>query len=193
MSSEMSDAVPEPVTAAPEELLRRIAGGDERAFEQFYDCLAPRVYGLVRRLLRDEAQSEEILQEVFVQAWQHAARFDPARGSAAGWLLTLAHRRTVDRIRSSQASRERDLRMGLQEIGTEYNDVEENAILHDESRRIVQALKRLSEAQRAAIELAYFGGYTHHEVADLLKIPVGTAKTRIRDGMIKLRDLMGVA
>ncbi|MFR0636949.1 ECF RNA polymerase sigma factor SigK [Glutamicibacter soli] len=189
----MSDAVPEPVTAAPEELLRRIAGGDERAFEQFYDCLAPRVYGLVRRLLRDEAQSEEILQEVFVQAWQHAARFDPARGSAAGWLLTLAHRRTVDRIRSSQASRERDLRMGLQEIGTEYNDVEENAILHDESRRIVQALKRLSEAQRAAIELAYFGGYTHHEVADLLKIPVGTAKTRIRDGMIKLRDLMGVA
>lgn len=83
--------------------------------------------------------------------------------------------------------------MGLQDIGTEYNDVEENAILHDESRRIVQALKRLSETQRAAIELAYFGGYTHHEVADLLKIPVGTAKTRIRDGMIKLRDLMGVA
>lgn len=193
MTSEMSDAVPERVMVSPEELMRRIADGDERAFEQFYDCLAPRVFGLVRRLLKDEAQSEEVLQEIFVEAWQQAKRFNRARGSAAAWLLTLAHRRTVDRIRSSQASRDRDLRMGLQDIGTEYNDVEENAILHDESRRIVQALKRLSETQRAAIELAYFGGYTHHEVADLLKIPVGTAKTRIRDGMIKLRDLMGVA
>ncbi|MFJ2619043.1 ECF RNA polymerase sigma factor SigK [Glutamicibacter sp. NPDC087344] len=193
MSSETTDDTPDRVQPEPEELMRRIASGDERAFEVFYDLFAARVFGLIRRLLRDEAQSEEVLQEVFVEAWQQATRFDAGRGSAANWLFTLAHRRSVDRIRSSQASRQRELRIGVQDIGTDYNDVEENAVLHDENRRIIVALKSLSQAQRAAIELAYFGGHTHQEVAHLLEIPVGTAKTRIRDGMIKLRDLMGVA
>lgn len=176
-----------------EELMFRIAGGDENAFEALYDMIAPRVFGLVRRIVKDAAQSEEVTQEVFVEVWQLAARFDPARGSAITWLLTLAHRRSVDRVRASQASKDRDLREGIKEFQASYDDVEDTAVLHDETNRVLAALERLSETQKEAIRLAYFGGYTHHEVAELLKIPVGTAKTRIRDGMNKLRDLMGVA
>ncbi len=177
----------------PEDLMLQIADGNENAFEQLYDRLSSQVFGLIRRILKDEAQSEEVTQEVFVEAWQQATRFDAARGKAITWLLTLAHRRAVDRVRASQASKDRDLREGMKEFQESYDDVEETAIQHDESRRVLQALERLSETQRDAIQLAYFGGYTHLEVAELLKIPVGTAKTRIRDGMNKLRDLMGVA
>ncbi|MFF5793339.1 ECF RNA polymerase sigma factor SigK [Paeniglutamicibacter sp. NPDC012692] len=177
----------------PEDLMLQIAEGNENAFEQLYDRLSSQVFGLIRRVLKDEAQSEEVTQEVFVEAWQQATRFDAARGKAITWLLTLAHRRAVDRVRASQASNDRDLREGMKEFQESYDDVEETAIQHDESRRVLQAMERLSETQRDAIQLAYFGGYTHLEVAELLKIPVGTAKTRIRDGMNRLRDLMGVA
>ncbi|MBP2384770.1 ECF RNA polymerase sigma factor SigK [Paeniglutamicibacter kerguelensis] len=177
----------------PEDLMLQIATGNENAFEELYDRLSSQVFGLIRRILKDEAQSEEVTQEVFVEAWQQATRFDAARGKAITWLLTLAHRRAVDRVRASQASKDRDLREGIKEFQESYDDVEETAIQHDESRRVLQALERLSETQRDAIQLAYFGGYTHIEVAELLKIPVGTAKTRIRDGMNRLRDLMGVA
>lgn len=176
-----------------ENLMSRIASGDEEAFEALYDSLASRVFGLVRRILRDEAQSEEVTQEIFVEAWQSATRYDPARGSVHAWLMTLAHRRAVDRVRASQASKDRDLREGIKGFQESYNNVEELAVLHDETQRALRALESLNEIQREAINLAYFGGYTHHEVAELLRIPVGTAKTRIRDGMNKLRDLMGVA
>jgi RNA polymerase sigma-70 factor (ECF subfamily) len=177
----------------PDDLLRQVALGAESAFESLYDAMASRVFGLVLRVLRDQAQSEEVTQEVFVEAWQQAKRFDPSRGTAASWLLTIAHRRAVDRVRSSQASQARDLRIGIKEFQDSYEDVEENAILHDETERVARALQQLSAPQREAIQLAYFGGYTHLEVAELLKVPVGTAKTRIRDGMGKLRELMGVA
>jgi len=177
----------------PDALMQQVALGQEAAFESLYDAMASRVFGLVLRVLRDRAQSEEVTQEVFVEAWQQARRFDPARGTAASWLLTIAHRRAVDRVRSSQASQARDLRVGIKDFQDSYDDVEENAILHDETVRVSQALQRLSAPQREAIHLSYFGGYTHLEVAEILKIPVGTAKTRIRDGMSKLRDLMGVA
>lgn len=177
----------------PEDLMLEIANGNESAFEAFYDTLSPHVFGLTRRILKDQAQSEEVTQEVFVEAWQLAARFDSAKGRAITWLLTLAHRRAVDRVRASQASKDRDLRQGIKEFQEAYDNVEETAIQHDESRRVREAMERLSDMQRDAIQLAYFGGYTHLEVAELLKIPVGTAKTRIRDGMTKLRDLMGVA
>src|SRR5699024_8150108 len=150
-------------------------------------------FGLVRRILKDQAQSEEVVQEVFVEAWQQATRYDAARGKAITWMLTLAHRRAVDRVRASQASKDRDLREGTKAFQASYDDVEETTIQRDESRRVNRALERLSDGQREAIQLAYFGGYTHLEVAELLQIPVGTAKSRIRDGMNKLRDLMGVA
>lgn len=177
----------------PEDLMIQIAKGDESAFEILYDRLSAQVFGLIRRVLRDEAQSEEVAQEVFVEAWQHAARYDATKGKAITWLLTMAHRRAVDRVRASQASKDRDLTQGIKEFQASYDDVEETAIQLDESRRVTRALERLSDTQRDAIRLAYFGGYTHLEVAELLKIPVGTAKTRIRDGMTRLRDLMGVA
>lgn len=193
MSSNRLDAKEDDTVQTPDALMQQVALGHEAAFELLYDAMASRVFGLVLRVLRDNAQSEEVTQEVFVEAWQHARRFDPVRGSAASWLLTIAHRRAVDRVRSSQASQDRDLRIGIKEFQDSYDDVEENAILHDEALRAVQALQRLNQAQREAIHLAYFGGYTHTEVAELLKIPVGTAKTRIRDGMNKLRELMGVA
>jgi RNA polymerase sigma-70 factor (ECF subfamily) len=193
MSSHLPGGTEQTSAPTTEELMLRIAAGNESAFEELYDRLSPQVFGLVRRILKDQAQSEEVTQEVFVEAWQQAARYDSVRGKAITWLLTLAHRRAVDRVRASQASKDRDLRQGIKEFQVSYDDVEETAIAHDESRRVIQALERLSETQRDAIQLAYFGGYTHIEVAELLKIPVGTAKTRIRDGMNKLRDLMGVA
>lgn len=193
MSSHLPGGTEQTSAPTTEELMLRIAAGNESAFEELYDRLSPQVFGLVRRILKDQAQSEEVTQEVFVEAWQQASRYDSARGKAITWLLTLAHRRAVDRVRASQASKDRDLRQGIKEFQASYDDVEETAIQHDESRRVIQALERLSETQRDAIQLAYFGGYTHIEVAELLKIPVGTAKTRIRDGMNKLRDLMGVA
>ena len=193
MSSHPSGGTDQAAAPTSEELMLRVADGSESAFEELYDRLSPQVFGLVRRILKDQAQSEEVVQEVFVEAWQQATRYDAARGKAITWMLTLAHRRAVDRVRASQASKDRDLREGTKAFQTSYDDVEETTIQRDESRRVNRALERLSDGQREAIQLAYFGGYTHLEVAELLQIPVGTAKSRIRDGMNKLRDLMGVA
>ena len=134
-----------------------------------YDATAARVHGLVLRVIRDPAQAEEVTQETFLEAWRTASRFDPDRGSALSWLLTLAHRRAVDRVRSAEA-----------------------AATKIEAQRVRQAMGTLTDVQREALELAYFGGYTHTEVATMLDLPVGTAKTRIRDGLIRLRDLLGV-
>lgn len=193
MSSNRLDSMEDDSIRTPDSLIRQVALGNEAAFEALYDATASRVFGLVLRVLRDSAQSEEVVQEVFVEAWQQAPRFDPARGSSITWLLTIAHRRAVDRVRASQASQARDMRIGIKEFTESYDDVEENAILHDESMRVVHALHQLPPAQREAINLAYFDGCTQVEVAERLQIPVGTAKTRIRDGMNKLRELMGVA
>lgn len=183
----------EPAPADHEELVHRVAAGDEAAFEALYDDVSARVFGLIRRILRDESQCEEVLQEVFVEVWQQATRFDADRGRAVSWIMVLAHRRAVDRVRASQSSRERDLREGIKGFEESYDDVQDTVEAHLEGERLKTALQRLSESQRRAIELAYFGGYTHQEVAHLLEVPVGTVKTRIRDGMIKLRDQLGVA
>lgn len=176
-----------------EDLLRGVANGDESAFEALYDDVSPIVFGLVRKVLRDEAQSEEVTQEVFVEVWEQAGRFDPARGKAVSWICTLAHRRAIDRVRASQASRERDMRQGIKEFQESYDDVQDTVELRADGERVNKALETLSEAQREAIRLAYYGGYSHSEVAGLLQVPVGTVKTRIRDGMIKLRDTLGAA
>lgn len=176
-----------------EVLVARVSRGDEAAFAALYEKLSSRVFGLVRHLLRDDAQSEEVTQEIFVEAWQNASRYDPSRASVTTWLMTIAHRRAVDRIRSSQASRLRDLKVGIENFQEAYEPVEASAILHDESHRVMNALRELSEEQRLVIQLAYFGGLTHVEVAEHLQLPLGTVKTRIRDGMQKLRSLMGAA
>jgi RNA polymerase sigma-70 factor (ECF subfamily) len=176
----------------PAELLHRAALGDEDAFSRLYDETAPQLFALIRRVVRDVAMSEEVLQEVFVEVWRQATRFDARRGSARAWLCTIAHRRAVDTVRSSEAARRRDSEDGLLTLEQQVVDVQEEGIMRVESGRVRSAMNALTTAQAEAIRLAYFGGYSHREVAALLDIPVGTAKTRIRDGMIVLRDRLGV-
>ena len=197
----MLTTVPRPVddpsgrTAADpsiEDLLLRCAQGDRDAFAVLYDRTSPRVFGLVKRLLRDHAQSEEVTQEVYLEIWQTATRYEPAKGGGIGWMLTMAHRRAVDRVRASQASRDRDARVGIRDYAREFDSVAERVEIVLESSRVKVALGRLTELQREAVVLAYFGGYSHSEVAALLRIPIGTVKTRLRDGMIRLRDELGV-
>jgi len=175
------------------DLLGRVAEGDQEAFGELYDQLAPRVLGLVRRILVDFAQSEEVTQEVFLEIWQNATRYDSNKGGAVTWMLTMAHRRAVDRVRASQSSRMRDTRIGIRDLPTDYDQVAESVEITVEHERVEKALSRLTELQRQAITLAYYGGLSHSEVAEQLSIPIGTVKTRLRDGMIRLRDELGVA
>ena len=178
--------------ASKEELLGRVAQGDEAAFGALYDQMAPRVLGLVKRLLVDHAQSEEVAQEIFLEIWQSASRYEAQRGGASTWILTMAHRRAVDRIRSSQAGRDRDTKIGIRDLAVEYDNVSETVETRIEHERVEKAMSRLTELQRQAISLAYYGGLSHSEVAERLHIPLGTVKTRLRDGMIRLRDELGV-
>lgn len=175
-----------------QELLERVATGDRQAFSDLYDEIAPRVFGLVKRLLVDHSQSEEVTQEIFLEIWQSATRFDPNKGGASTWILTMAHRRAVDRVRASQSSRDRDTRIGIRDVDTEYDHVSESVEVRIEHERVEKAMSRLTELQRQAISLSYFGGYSNSEVAGILAVPIGTVKTRIRDGMIRLRDELGV-
>jgi RNA polymerase sigma-70 factor (ECF subfamily) len=175
------------------ELLARVAVGDQVAFAELYDQIAPRVLGLVRRLLRDHAQSEEVTQEIFLEIWQTATRYDPAKGGASTWIMTMAHRRAVDRVRASQASRDRDTKIGIRDYDADYDNVSDTVQTRIEHERVEKAMLRLTELQRQAVSLAYYGGYSHSEVANLLSVPIGTVKTRLRDGMIRLRDELGVA
>lgn len=174
------------------ERLRQVAKGDEMAFATLYDETAPRVYGLVLRVLRNPSQSEEVTQEIYLEVWRGASRYDSHKGSAIGWLLTMAHRRAVDRVRASQASTVRDDSWHARTQEVEFDATAELATARIEARRVRVALDTLTQAQREAVSLAYLGGYTHTEVARLLDLPLGTAKTRIRDGLIRLRDQLGV-
>jgi RNA polymerase sigma-70 factor (ECF subfamily) len=182
----------ERIAAQLQHLLERVAAGDQQAFSALYDAVAPRIFGLVKRLLVDHAQSEEVTQEVFLEIWQTAPRFDANRGAAMSWILTMAHRRAVDRVRAAQASRDRDTKVGIRDYAREYDTVSETIEIRIENERVQRAMERLTELQRQAVTLAYYGGYSHSEVAQLLSIPIGTVKTRLRDGMIRLRDELGV-
>ena len=174
------------------ELLQRVARGDQGAFARVYDLLSPRVFGLILRVLVDRAQSEEVLQEVFLEVWQSASRFTPNRGHGRSWVLTIAHRRAVDRVRSSQASTDRDVRAGFRDLDVAHDGVSEQAELRIEGKKVAAALTALPEAQREALTLAYYGGYSQSEIAALVGAPLGTIKTRMRDGLSRLRAEMGV-
>ncbi|HKJ12116.1 MAG TPA: ECF RNA polymerase sigma factor SigK [Ornithinimicrobium sp.] len=176
-----------------EELMRQTASGDQEAFASLYDQVAARVHGLVVRILRDQAQSEEVTQEVFLQVWRSAPSFDPARGSALSWLMTLAHRRAVDRVRSAQAQSVRD---------ADYESLRDKPLQDPTSQEVEDrwqaqtvrsAVTELGPPHQEAVELAYFQGMTHREVSLALGVPLGTAKTRIRDGLRKLRETTGGA
>ena len=189
---DQQDAVPT-APAVNDDLLARVALGDQAAFAELYDNMAPRVLGLVKRLLRDHAQSEEVTQEIFLEIWQNATRYDSSKGGASGWILTMTHRRAVDRVRASQASRDRDVKIGVRDYVSEYDNVSETVQVRMESERVEKAMQRLTELQRQAVTLAYYGGLSHSEVAEKLSVPIGTVKTRLRDGLIRLRDELGVA
>ena len=153
--------------------------------------MSPAVFGIAVRVVRDRAQAQEVAQEALVELWRTAARYDRSRGSAMAWALTIAHRRAVDRVRSETASRERAARSARLDL-TEDEPANEAAEANLDRQRVRNALDTLTAAQRQSIELAYYGGYTYPEVASLLQLPLGTVKTRIRDGLIRLRDAMGV-
>jgi RNA polymerase sigma-70 factor (ECF subfamily) len=181
------DGAPELAT-----LLSASARGNEQAFAALYDRTSSRVYGMVLRVVRDPAQAAEVTQDVYLQIWREAARFDAERGSVISWLLMIAHRRAVDRVRSARAATVREDRYAVAQVDPPYDQVSERAHANLEAQRVRNALQDLTETQREAISLAYFAGYTHREVASLLDLPLGTAKTRIRDGLIRLRDALGV-
>ena len=171
--------------------LALVARGDHRAFELVYGELAGPVYGLVRQVLRDPAQSEEIAQEVLLEIWRTASRFDPAKGSPAAWALTIAHRRAVDRVRSENSSLRREERAAA-DLAGKYDDVAEVVAATLDGQRVRRCLDGLTELQRESITLAYYGGYSYPQVAQLLGVALGTVKTRIRDGLIRMRDCLEV-
>ena len=175
-----------------DQLLVAVAQGEHASFEALYDRTSAKVFGLVRRVVRDAAQAEEVAQEVFLEVWRSAPAYDASRGRGETWVLTIAHRRAVDRVRSAQAATDRDLRVARRDVERDYDVVSETVEARLESEAVREALGSLTALQRQAVQLAYYGGYTHSEISVVLGVPLGTVKTRIRDGLIRLRDAMGV-
>lgn len=178
-------------SADPDTLLLQVARGDETAFGALYDVLGGAVFGMAKRVVRDPARAEEVAQEVFLQVWQTAGRFDPARGSAKSWVLTLAHRRAVDAVRHDQAATNRENSYDWSP-GVDHDQVLETVTVRLEHEQVRRCLDGLTDLQREALNLAYYQGYTYAEVATLLDANPATVKTRLRDGLIRLRDCMGV-
>ncbi|MEU1196523.1 sigma-70 family RNA polymerase sigma factor [Streptomyces sp. NPDC005813] len=175
------------------DLMADVARGDTEAFATLYDVVAGPVLGIVRRVVRDGAQSEEVAQEVLVEVWRTAARYRPERGSVMNWVLTLAHQRAVDRVRSVEAAAAREQRAALLDRTPEFDEVTEQVEARLEHEQVRRCLRTLTELQRQSVTLAYYRGLTYREVAELLSLPLGTVKTRLRDGLIRLRDCLGVA
>ncbi|TLQ47503.1 sigma-70 family RNA polymerase sigma factor [Streptomyces marianii] len=173
-------------------LLVQVARGDQDAFGELYDLVSGAVFGTIRSVLRDPAQSEEVMQEVMIQIWRTAAGFRADKGSGTNWVLTLAHRRAVDRVRSEQASVDRDHKAALLDCTPAFDHVAEQVEARLEHQQVRRCLRFLTQLQREAVTLAYYRGLTYREVAELLALPLGTVKTRLRDGLIRLRDCMGV-
>jgi RNA polymerase sigma-70 factor (ECF subfamily) len=174
------------------QLLSSCSLGDEASFVELYDATVARLFGVVLRIMRDRAQAEEVTQEAYLHIWQNSSRFDPDRGSAMSWLMTIGHRKAVDRVRSAQATCRRDTAYEAREQATPFDQTVAEAHRNLDAQEVHRALDTLTPTQRGALELAYFGGYTHQEVAVMLELPLGTAKTRIRDALIRLRDALAL-
>lgn len=174
-----------------EGLLRRIGGSDRQAFEEFYRHTSSVVYGTVVRVLRDPGYSEETVQEIYLQVWGSADRFDPARGSALAWLSTLARRRAIDRVRAEQSAADRVTAAGGREPREAGDPVVEEVTRRDETRAVIDCLDELTALQRSTIEMAYYGGLTYREVSEATAVALPTVKSRIRDGLIRLKRCLG--
>jgi len=193
----------EPIRPAPEArergdadldgLLALVGRGDQAAFEAVYDRVAAPVFGLIRRVLRDSAQSEEVAQETLLEVWRTAERFDPARGPALTWVMTIAHRRAVDRVRSEAAAAQREARAAHAAVPVHADEVAEAVESSLEAERVSRCLDGLTDLQRESITLAYYSGYSYPQVAAALGVALGTVKTRIRDGLKRLRACLGVS
>jgi RNA polymerase sigma-70 factor, ECF subfamily len=181
------------VTTDLDELLRRVARQDVEAFAAFYDSTRARVYGLVTRVLRDPGYSEETTQDIYLQVWRNASSYDPSAGSPLAWLMTLAHRRAVDRVRSEQAAGQRESRYGAANVDRPSDQVAESVILGDERRQVSDCLGSLTDTQREAIQLAYYDGLTYVQVSERLSANLATIKSRMRDAIRGLRRCLGLA
>lgn len=169
-----------------ESLMLLTQQGDAAAFARLYDHIAPNVLGLSLQILHDQAQAEEVTQEVFIEVWQHAADFDPAKGSAKAWILRRARLRAIDRVRSAIATMKRDDREAFLVASINKESVEDEALRNVQRHAVRTALEIMGEPHKTAILLAYFGDMTHVELAEATGVPLGTAKTRVRDGLRKL-------
>lgn len=173
--------------------MARVAAGDREAFSEVYDALMPKVLGLARGVVRNHAMAEEVAQDVMLEVWRLAPRFDPSLASASTWAMTIAHRRAVDRVRSVRSTEDREDRVAAGDVRREYDDVVERAEQREDERMVRSALSVLTDLQRETVELAYWGGCTSAEISERLGVPVPTVKTRLRDGLVRLRAGMGVA
>ena len=171
--------------------MARVAAGDREAFGEVYDALMPKVLGLARGVVRNHAMAEEVAQDVMLEVWRKAPRFDPSMASASTWAMTIAHRRAVDRVRSVRSSEDREDRVASWDVRREYDDVVETAEQHEDERMVRSALSTLTDLQSEDVELAYWGGCTSSEISERLGVPVPTVKTRLRDGLMRLRAGMG--
>ena len=173
-------------------LVAAVAQSDQRALEELYERHGAALYGLARRVLVDADRAEEVVQEVFLRLWNEPERFEPARGALRSFLYRQVHSRSVERIRSEEARRRREERHDREALPSDY-DVEAEAWQLIRSELVKDALARLSEGEREAITLAYFGGRTYREVAEQLDLPEGTVKSRIRLGLNKLASELDAA
>ena len=173
-----------------ESLMLLTQKGDAAAFARLYDHIAPNVLGLSLQILHDQAQAEEVTQEVFIEVWQHAADFDPAKGSAKAWILRRARLRAIDRVRSAIATLKRDDREAFLVASIKKESVEDEALRNVQRHAVRTALEIMGEPHKTAILMAYFGDMTHAELAEATGVPLGTAKTRVRDGLRKLEKIL---
>ena len=183
-----------PPLTDPGSLLELAASGDLQAFGRFYDLMAPRVYGLALRVLRDPGYAEETAQEVFLQVWKQAADYRPSLGSVQSWVLTITHRRAVDRVRSESSAARRDevdAATGTIHGGDVAEQVTEQISRGEEAAEVRRCLETLTDNQRESIEMAYFSGHTYREVAERLGTALPTVKSRIRDGLRRLKNCLG--
>jgi len=180
----------EPLQISDSDLLHAVARGDEAALAACYDRYHLILFGLIMRILHDRAEAEDVLQDVFLQVWRRAGDFDEARGRAFTWLVTIARSRALDRLRSAGAR----ARLGEEAAQTprdEVGDAALDALKSETAAMVRRALAELPEEQSRTLFLAYFEGLTQTEIAARLGDPLGTVKTRMRSGMIKLRELLG--